>query len=280
MGKDKVAACLVYGCCARLLQQAPGGRNNARFITRRTFDDLSLPRGDGRFYLRPDSILAAFVFNLNDPPSLDPDKPYYAGGERRQKGTMSVDVAGVDVLPPYAEGGGNLEEGGAREMNFDLRHWSSSEEAVQTLLAKERAMDKQNVREIDSIDDEMRQNVQRILDAEEARHQTSRMTIGGGHLETSAGGAPCTLDPKQEIILRQSRVRSLSRQEALQNHSNYRRFRTDTIGERPPSQSTATTSPQALQLPDLQATSVSSAPYNSPDTFDEDVEMTSLTDFI
>ena len=63
-----------------------------------------------------------------------------------------MDVVGVDVLPPYAEGGGNLEEGGAREMNFDLRHWSSSEEAVQTLLAKERAMDKQNVREIDSID--------------------------------------------------------------------------------------------------------------------------------
>ena len=206
VGKDKVAACVVYGCCARLLQQAPGGRNNARFITRRTFDDLSLPRGDGRFYLRPDCILAAFVFNLNDPPSLDPDKPYYAGGERRQKGTMSVDVAGVDVLPPYAEGGGNLEEGGAREMNFDLRHWSSSEEAVQTLLAKERAMDKQNVREIDSIDDEMRQNVQRILDAEEARHQTSRMREHLEMIQRHCGGF--TEHSRKEVSRRRKQLGS------------------------------------------------------------------------
>lgn len=65
-GKHKLDVCLVYGAEPRILSQARGGRDNAKMVGKRMFEDFSLPHADGNYFLRPDRILGAFL--------LDPTK--------------------------------------------------------------------------------------------------------------------------------------------------------------------------------------------------------------
>jgi hypothetical protein len=60
-GKHKLDLLLVYGIEPSVLQQAPGGRNNAKMVSKKTFEDLTLPHADGSYYLRPDRIFAAII---------------------------------------------------------------------------------------------------------------------------------------------------------------------------------------------------------------------------
>ena len=60
-GKHKLDLLLVYGIDPCILQQAPGGRNNAKMVSKKTFEDLTLPHADGSYYLRPDRIFAAII---------------------------------------------------------------------------------------------------------------------------------------------------------------------------------------------------------------------------
>ena len=62
-GKRKLDVCLVYAAEPRVLQQAPGGREHAVMIGKRTFEDLSLRHGDGAFYLREDRIVGAVLLD-------------------------------------------------------------------------------------------------------------------------------------------------------------------------------------------------------------------------
>ena len=62
---------LVYGTEPRILQQAPGGRENAKMVGKQIFGNFSLPQSDGNYFLRPDRILGAFL--------LDPANPIVGG---------------------------------------------------------------------------------------------------------------------------------------------------------------------------------------------------------
>ena len=64
---------LVYGTEPRILQQAPGGRENAKMVGKQIFGNFSLPQSDGNYFLRPDRILGAFL--------LDPANPIVGGDE-------------------------------------------------------------------------------------------------------------------------------------------------------------------------------------------------------
>jgi hypothetical protein len=48
--------------------QAPGGRDNARMVTRSSFEDLSFPHSDGSYFLRPKMILGAILIECDRPP--------------------------------------------------------------------------------------------------------------------------------------------------------------------------------------------------------------------
>jgi len=63
-GKHMLDVCLVYGAEVSMLARAPGGRDNAFMVSKAVFKTLSIPDGDGNFYLRPDRIFGAF--HLND----------------------------------------------------------------------------------------------------------------------------------------------------------------------------------------------------------------------
>jgi hypothetical protein len=67
-GQRKLDVCLVYGVEPSVLQQAPGGRDNAKMVSKAAFTDLALPHADGNYYLRPDRILAAFLLDPANPP--------------------------------------------------------------------------------------------------------------------------------------------------------------------------------------------------------------------
>ena len=54
---------LVYGIEAAALQPAPGGRANAKMVSKRTFESLSLRYSDGCYYLRNDRIFGAIVLD-------------------------------------------------------------------------------------------------------------------------------------------------------------------------------------------------------------------------
>jgi hypothetical protein len=67
-GAHKLDVCIVYAADPRALSPAPGGRENAMVVSKGTFTDLSLPHGDGSFFLRPDRIMRAFLIDPWDPP--------------------------------------------------------------------------------------------------------------------------------------------------------------------------------------------------------------------
>ena len=47
--------------------QAPGGRDNARVVSKATFAASSLPDEAGNFFLRPDRIMGMLLLNPGDP---------------------------------------------------------------------------------------------------------------------------------------------------------------------------------------------------------------------
>ena len=60
-GKQKLDLVLVYGIEPAVLQQAPGGRDNAKVVGKKMFESMSICHADGAYYLRPDNIFAAIV---------------------------------------------------------------------------------------------------------------------------------------------------------------------------------------------------------------------------
>jgi hypothetical protein len=60
-GKQLLDLCLVYGAEPTVLTQAPGGRDNAKMVSKSLFQVMSLPTKDGNFFLRKDRILGAFL---------------------------------------------------------------------------------------------------------------------------------------------------------------------------------------------------------------------------
>jgi hypothetical protein len=68
-GKHKLDVCFVYGADPSIIEQAPGGRDNAVVIPKIYFEDLSLPHIDGNYFLRPDRILGSFLFDPTVQPS-------------------------------------------------------------------------------------------------------------------------------------------------------------------------------------------------------------------
>jgi hypothetical protein len=68
--KNKLDLVFVYGIEPEVLSQAPGGRDNCKMVTKAIFDAIALPHNDGNYFLRPDRIMAAFLLEPLDPPSL------------------------------------------------------------------------------------------------------------------------------------------------------------------------------------------------------------------
>jgi len=60
LGKGNLDVILIYGCTAAILDQTPGGRDNAKMFSKSTFGCLSLKHANGNYFLRPDRILGAF----------------------------------------------------------------------------------------------------------------------------------------------------------------------------------------------------------------------------
>jgi len=70
LGKGKLDVVLVYACEARTLQQAPGGRDNAKMISKSTFKDFSLEHHHN-YFLRPDRIFGAFYIDPTNRPIIE-----------------------------------------------------------------------------------------------------------------------------------------------------------------------------------------------------------------
>ena len=60
--------CLVYGVEPLSIRQAPGGRVNAKVVSKKTFEDFSLPHKDGSYFLCPGRIMGAFLLDPAHPP--------------------------------------------------------------------------------------------------------------------------------------------------------------------------------------------------------------------
>ena len=66
--KHKLDLCIVYGVDPGALIQAPGGRDNARVVSKAMFAAASLPDEAGSYFLRPDRIMGMFVLDPSEPP--------------------------------------------------------------------------------------------------------------------------------------------------------------------------------------------------------------------
>ena len=75
----------MYGAEPRILQQAPGGRLNAKMVGKQIFRNFSLPHSDGNYFLRPDRILGAFL--------LDPANPIVGGDDTMGQEALAVEKA-------------------------------------------------------------------------------------------------------------------------------------------------------------------------------------------
>ena len=64
MASIKLDVCLVYGVEPLIIDQAPGNRDNAKVVSKPTFESC-LSEADGSFILRPDRILGAFLLDLS-----------------------------------------------------------------------------------------------------------------------------------------------------------------------------------------------------------------------
>jgi len=67
-GKHKLDLLLVYGIDPLMVQQAPGGRDNAKVVGKVMFEDFSLAHEDGTFYLRSDRLMGAYLLDPAHPP--------------------------------------------------------------------------------------------------------------------------------------------------------------------------------------------------------------------
>ena len=76
---------LVYGTEPRILQQAPGGRENAKMVGKQIFENFSLPLDDGNYFLRPDRILGAFL--------LDPANPIVGSDDAMDQEALAAEKA-------------------------------------------------------------------------------------------------------------------------------------------------------------------------------------------
>mmetsp|Transcript_35434 Transcript_35434/g.45697 ORF Transcript_35434/g.45697 Transcript_35434/m.45697 type:complete len:230 (+) Transcript_35434:946-1635(+) len=63
-GQGKLEVCLVYGVDPLIVEQAPGGRDNALVVSKGIFQDFSLRNENGNYFLRPDRLFGAFRFKL------------------------------------------------------------------------------------------------------------------------------------------------------------------------------------------------------------------------
>lgn len=70
-GKRKLDIVIIYGCEPSILQQAPGGRDNAKVVSKSTFNEFSLDHSDGNYFLRPDRILGCFYIDSSHAPVLN-----------------------------------------------------------------------------------------------------------------------------------------------------------------------------------------------------------------
>ena len=55
-GKHKLDVLFVYGVNPKCVEQAPGGRENAKVVPKAHFSDFSAPLKDGKYFLRQDYI--------------------------------------------------------------------------------------------------------------------------------------------------------------------------------------------------------------------------------
>jgi hypothetical protein len=60
-GKHKLDLLFVYGINPKCVEQAPGGRENAKMVPKAMFTDFATPFKDGNFFLRPDYIKVLLV---------------------------------------------------------------------------------------------------------------------------------------------------------------------------------------------------------------------------
>jgi len=70
IAQQKLDLVFVYGIEPDVLTQAPGGRDNAKMISKASIECFSLPHPDGNYFLRPDRIMAAFLIDPLNPPAL------------------------------------------------------------------------------------------------------------------------------------------------------------------------------------------------------------------
>jgi len=62
-GKHKLDVVFVYGINPKCVEQAPGGRENAKMVSKVLFEGFSDIKPDGHFYLRPDYIKAVMLID-------------------------------------------------------------------------------------------------------------------------------------------------------------------------------------------------------------------------
>jgi hypothetical protein len=62
-GKGNLDIIIIYGCTAAVLEQTPGGRDNAKMVSKSTFENFSLKDVNENYFLRPDRILGVFQVN-------------------------------------------------------------------------------------------------------------------------------------------------------------------------------------------------------------------------
>jgi hypothetical protein len=63
LGKGNLDVIIIYGCTAAVLEQTPGGRTNAKMVSKSTFESFSLQDTNKNYFLRPDHILGVFQVN-------------------------------------------------------------------------------------------------------------------------------------------------------------------------------------------------------------------------
>jgi hypothetical protein len=63
VGKGNLDVIIIYGCTGAALEQTPGGRDNAKMVSKSTFENLSLKDANENYFLRPDLIFGVFQVN-------------------------------------------------------------------------------------------------------------------------------------------------------------------------------------------------------------------------
>jgi hypothetical protein len=103
IGKGVLDVVIVYGISPWILEQAPGGRVNAKMVSRSHFASLSLPDMDGNFFLRPDRILGMFLIDSSSsstelrPPLANKDDANKADGEIEACRDVVKHLAAIDT---------------------------------------------------------------------------------------------------------------------------------------------------------------------------------------